>query len=51
MVTGGRPGITTEGAVGGYPVRVPMVDVVTVGAGGGSIAWTDAGRPLAGAGC
>ncbi len=43
VVTGGRPGITTEGAVGGYPVRVPMVDVVTVGAGGGSIAWTDAG--------
>ena len=39
VVTRGQPGITTEGTVGGYPVRVPMVDVVTVGAGGGSIAW------------
>ena len=28
-------------SIGGYPVRLPMVDVNTVGAGGGSIAWFD----------
>ncbi|MCW2633146.1 MAG: hyuA, partial [Pseudonocardia sp.] len=30
--------LTTEGSVGGYPCKIPMIDVVTVGAGGGSIA-------------
>jgi N-methylhydantoinase A len=34
----GTPHITTEGRVGPYPVKIPMIDVVTVGAGGGSIA-------------
>jgi N-methylhydantoinase A len=29
------------GKIGGYPIRLPMIDVVTVGAGGGSIAWFD----------
>ena len=33
------PTLTTEGTVGGYPSKIPMIDVVTVGAGGGSIAW------------
>lgn len=37
---------TTDADVGGHPVRVPMVDVETVGAGGGSIAWVDAGGAL-----
>ncbi len=37
---------TTTAAVGGYPVHVPMVDVETVGAGGGSIAWIDDGGAL-----
>ncbi|MFC7075922.1 hydantoinase/oxoprolinase family protein [Haloarcula halophila] len=37
---------TTEADVGSRPVRVPMVDVETVGAGGGSIAWVDAGGAL-----
>jgi N-methylhydantoinase A len=37
---------TSEGCVEGWPVRVPMIDVHTVGAGGGSIAWTDAGGAL-----
>jgi N-methylhydantoinase A len=31
--------LTTEGTVGPFPVKIPMIDVVTVGAGGGSIAW------------
>ncbi len=34
---------TTDADVGDRPVRVPMVDVETVGAGGGSIAWVDSG--------
>lgn len=39
VVRSGEPAMTTEGAVGRFPVKVPMVDVVTVGTGGGSIAW------------
>jgi N-methylhydantoinase A len=38
VVLGGVPALTTEGSVGGYPSKIPMIDVVTVGAGGGSIA-------------
>ncbi len=37
---------TAEGSVEGWPVRVPMMDIHTVGAGGGSIAWADAGSVL-----
>lgn len=33
---------TTEGSIEGWPVRVPMLDIHTVGAGGGSMAWVDA---------
>ncbi len=39
LVEGGVPGLTTEGAVGRFPVKVPMIDIVTVGSGGGSVAW------------
>src|SRR4051812_1402986 len=39
VVLVGEPTLTTEGTVGAYPSKIPMVDVVTVGAGGGSIAW------------
>jgi len=39
VVIGGEPTLTTEGSVGVYPSKIPMIDVVTVGAGGGSIAW------------
>ena len=39
VVLGGEPTLTTEGTVGDYPSKIPMIDVVTVGAGGGSIAW------------
>ena len=39
VVIGGEPTLTTEGTVGVYPSKIPMIDVVTVGAGGGSIAW------------
>lgn len=37
---------TNDGEIDGYPIRVPMVDVMTVGAGGGSIAWVDSGGAL-----
>jgi len=37
---------TSEGSIEGWPVRVPMIDIHTVGAGGGSIAWVDAGGAL-----
>ena len=39
VVIDGEPTLTTEGTVGVYPSKIPMIDVVTVGAGGGSIAW------------
>jgi N-methylhydantoinase A len=42
VVVDGRPALTTEGSVGAYPSKIPMIDVVTVGAGGGSIAWVTA---------
>ncbi len=39
VVDDGMPHVTTEGRVGSFPVKVPMIDIATVGAGGGSIAW------------
>ncbi|HEX6326464.1 MAG TPA: hydantoinase/oxoprolinase family protein [Jiangellaceae bacterium] len=39
VVRDGQPALTTEGSVGAYPSKIPMIDVVTVGAGGGSVAW------------
>ncbi len=42
----GEPQLTTEGRIGGWPVAVPMVDMHTIGAGGGSIAWLDEGGML-----
>jgi N-methylhydantoinase A len=46
LVHDGDPVVTTEGTVGDYPVTVPMVDVHTIGAGGGSVAWVDEGGSL-----
>ena len=37
---------TSEGSIGGYPLSVPIVDIHTVGAGGGSLASVDAGGAL-----
>ncbi|MDQ4058255.1 MAG: hydantoinase/oxoprolinase family protein [Actinomycetota bacterium] len=45
-VVGGRVQRTTEGSIGDVPIKLPMVDVHTVGAGGGSIAWIDDGGAL-----
>ena len=38
--------ITTEGGIGGWPIKVPIIDMHTVGAGGGSIAYLDEGGAL-----
>ena len=46
LIEGGEVGRAAERTVGGYPVRLPTVDLHTVGAGGGSIAWRDAGGAL-----
>jgi N-methylhydantoinase A len=46
LVRGGRPVITTEGRIETFPLRLPMVDVHTIGAGGGSIATVDAAGAL-----
>jgi N-methylhydantoinase A/oxoprolinase/acetone carboxylase beta subunit len=46
VVRQGKPLLASEGTIGPYPVRTPMVDVNTIGAGGGSIAWIDAAGGL-----
>ena len=47
IVRGGAPATTTEKDISyGMPLRVPMVDIQTIGAGGGSIAWIDDGGLL-----
>lgn len=46
LVRDGEVERTTETEIGGRPVGVPMVDVTTVGAGGGSLAWVDSGGAL-----
>jgi N-methylhydantoinase A len=45
-VLGGEAQVTAESVVAGIPIRFPMVDVHTIGAGGGSIAWLDDGGAL-----
>ncbi|RLE29483.1 hydantoinase/oxoprolinase family protein, partial [Candidatus Acetothermia bacterium] len=46
LIRGGEITLTPEREIAGRPVRLPMVDVHTVGAGGGSIAWIDPGGGL-----
>jgi N-methylhydantoinase A len=43
LVNDGEPKITTDYKIGGLPLALPMIDIATVGAGGGSIASVDAG--------
>ncbi len=42
----GKPQITTEAIVSGCPIHIPLLDIHTIGAGGGSIAQVDAGGAL-----
>ena len=46
VIIDGKPRVTTEGVIGGYPFRLPIVDINTIGAGGGSIAWMDVAKGL-----
>ncbi|HEY7127028.1 MAG TPA: hydantoinase/oxoprolinase family protein [Ktedonobacterales bacterium] len=39
LIDQGQPRLTTEGKIGRFPVKTPMIDIITVGTGGGSIAW------------
>ena len=46
LLPGGRAARVSEREVGGLPIRLPSVDVHTVGTGGGSLVWLDAGGAL-----
>ncbi len=41
-----EPKMTTAGSVAGHPVKILTIDIHTIGAGGGSLAWIDAGGAL-----
>jgi N-methylhydantoinase A len=46
LIEKGKIRLTTEGKIGTFPIKVPMVEMHTIGAGGGSIAWIDNGGIL-----
>lgn len=46
LLVDGRPTWTTEAEIGGHPLALPVLDIVTIGAGGGSVAWVDPGGAL-----
>ena len=46
LIADGRPELASMTRIDGLPVMTPVIDIVTVGAGGGSIAWTDDGGLL-----
>jgi N-methylhydantoinase A len=46
LIAGGRPATTAEGVIDGLPFSVKSTDIHTIGAGGGSLAWRDAGGAL-----
>lgn len=46
VIVGGKPLTSTEGRVMKYPIRIPMIEVSSIGAGGGSIAWLDGAGSL-----
>lgn len=46
LIEDGKVSLSNERLVEGYPARIPMIDIVTVGAGGGSVARIDAGGAL-----
>ena len=46
LIDQGTPNMLTEGRIDTYNIKTPMIDMHTVGAGGGSIAWLAAGRSL-----
>ena len=46
IIRDGRRSVVAQGDIDGLPVRVPMVEMRTIGAGGGSIIWLDPARRL-----
>ncbi|MQL51773.1 hydantoinase/oxoprolinase family protein [Desulfofundulus thermobenzoicus] len=46
LIKGEQPRYTTEGKVAGHPLSLPMLDIHTIGAGGGSVGWIDGGGAL-----
>jgi N-methylhydantoinase A len=46
VVTDGTPQLTQEFQLDGLPIRIPLLDINTIGAGGGSIVWVDEGGML-----
>ncbi len=47
LVRNAEPSVTTEGVIGEHRIASPILDIHTIGAGGGSIAWIDSGGLLA----
>jgi N-methylhydantoinase A len=46
LIENGKPQLSSERLVEGYPARIPMIDIITIGAGGGSLAYIDDGGAL-----
>ena len=46
LMLGGRPQVTREAGLERTPIRIPVIDINAIGAGGGSIAWIDDGGAL-----
>lgn len=46
LINQGKVSLSTEGEIAGYRVAKPMIDIHTIGAGGGSVAWIDSGGML-----
>jgi len=46
LIRDGRVAWSTRGKIGGHPIGLPMVEIHTIGAGGGSVAWVDSGGAL-----
>jgi N-methylhydantoinase A len=43
LIVRGQPNVSTETELQGLPILMPLVDIATIGAGGGSLAWLEAG--------
>ncbi len=46
LIKDGRAAMTSQGVIGGFPNKTFQVEIETIGAGGGSIAWRDVGGEL-----
>lgn len=46
LIEKGEIRLTTDGEIGNFPIKVPMIEMHTIGTGGGSLAWIDLGGTL-----